>query len=110
MDGNRRVGDHWMLLRGKGSQLYLNGVLRAGRRGRPRQSEGLSPRCGSALPSSKYRVDDWGCYLQRKAEVKKDRAMPSGIARDYDTLQDRLSGFFLGFDLDDEINVVSDGA
>jgi hypothetical protein len=24
--------------------------------------------------------------------------------------QDRLSGFFLGFDLDDEINVVSDGA
>jgi hypothetical protein len=73
------------------------------------QSEGVPPRCdpGSALPSSKYRVDDWGCYLQRKAEVKKDRAMPSGIARDYDTSQDRLSGFFLGFDLDDEINVVS---
>jgi hypothetical protein len=48
--------------------------------------------------------------LQRKVEVKKDRAMPSGVARDYDTPQDRLSGFFLSFDLDDEINVVSDGA
>jgi hypothetical protein len=34
----------------------------------------------------------------------------SGVARAYDTPQDRLSGFFLGFDLDDEINVVSDGA
>jgi hypothetical protein len=104
---DRRVGDHWLLPREKGSQLYLNGVLLAG--GRPRQSEGL-PRCdpGSALPSSKYRAD--GSYLQRKAEVKKDRAMLNGVAGAYDTPQDRLSGFFLGFDLDDEINVVSDGA
>ena len=82
----------------------------SGRRLRPRQSEGL-PRAvirGSALPSSKYRAD--GSYLQRKAEVKKDRAMLNGVAGAYDTPQDRLSGFFLGFDLDDEINVVSDGA
>jgi hypothetical protein len=34
MDGNRRVGDHWMLPREKGSQLYLNGVLRAAAVGR----------------------------------------------------------------------------
>jgi len=59
MEGNRRVGDDWMLPREKGSQLYLNGVLRAAAVGRGKVKD--YPRAVILAPpcrSSKYRADD----------------------------------------------------